>query len=182
MSSAEGKKEVYGVLLDMAEVWELYLFHLIRDALSDAEVIHAGRSPEAVFWLLTGKGEDRIGAMKPDILLSTRDGARRLILDAKYKSTTPSPSRPQGVLREDLYQMAAYLSVEAVSPGTLDGGLVYPASTAVSSLEFRSPFRVQRSEAQFFFFGLNCLDPTDSTGLTPAEIQFVSRLRSHLRP
>jgi 5-methylcytosine-specific restriction enzyme subunit McrC len=182
MSSAEGNKEVYGALLDMAEIWELYLFHLIRDELSDAEVIHAGRSPEAVFWLLTGKGEDRIGAMKPDILLSSRDGARRIILDAKYKSTAPSPSRPQGVLREDLYQMAAYLSIEAAPPGTLDGGLVYPSSPAIWSLESRSPFRVQRSNARFFFFGLNCFDSSNPIGLTPAEIRFVSGLRSHLQP
>ncbi len=181
MSSAEGSNAVYGALLDMAEIWELYLFHLIRDALSEAEVTHAGRSSEAVFWLLTGKSGDRIGAMKPDILLSSRDGARRIILDAKYKSTTPSPSRPHGVLREDLYQMAAYLSVEAISPGTLDGGLVYPSSTAVSSLESKSPFRVQRSDAQFFFFGLNCSDFVNSIGLTPAEIQFVAGLRSHLQ-
>ena len=72
MSSADGTAEVYGVLLDMAEIWELYLYHLIRDGLPEVEVLHTGRSPDAVFWLLNGRGTDHIGAMKPDILVSSR--------------------------------------------------------------------------------------------------------------
>ena len=180
MSSADGTAEVYGVLLDMAEIWELYLYHLIRDGLPEVEVLHTGRSPDAVFWLLNGRGTDHIGAMKPDILVSSRDGARRLVLDAKYKTTTPSPGRPYGVLREDLYQMAAYLSVASAPSSLLDGGLLYPQSTHVASLAQRSPFRIDRSDAKFFFFGIDCDQSHHVGAFTPGEMEFVSGLRKHV--
>jgi 5-methylcytosine-specific restriction enzyme subunit McrC len=180
MSSAEGSQDVYGVLLDMAEVWELYLFHLLKDALADTEVVHAGRLPDAVYWLLSGEAGDRIAAMKPDILLSSFGGARRLILDAKYKVTTPGPGRREGVLREDLYQMAAYLSVATTPGGVLDGALAYPASQAVSSLEQRGPFRLARSDARFHFLGLACDETDDSVALNSAERAFVEQLRTAL--
>lgn len=180
MSSAEGSQEVLGVLLDMAEIWELYVYHLLRDGLSGAVVSHTGRSAEAVYWLLKGQGADRLGAMKPDIIVSAHGGGRRLILDAKYKLTTPSPERPQGILREDLYQMAGYLSVAADADARLDGGLIYPASDSIQALARRGPFRLVRSDARFGFFGLDCANGAESADLSEAEHDFVASVQALL--
>ncbi|MNP74236.1 hypothetical protein D3C76_1710800 [compost metagenome] len=48
MVSSNGAQEVTGTLLDMAEIWELYVYHLLRNALAGVEVIHTERVREAV--------------------------------------------------------------------------------------------------------------------------------------
>lgn len=177
-TTADGDSEVYGVLLDMAEIWELYLFHLLRDSLADADVVHTGRPSEAAYWLLQGPGADnRLGAMKPDIVVTSPDRRHRLILDAKYKLTTPGPDRPAGVLRDDLYQLASYLSVAARPGEALDGGLVYPESEAVRALSGRGTFRLGRTAAAFSFFGVSCGEVPADGGLTGSECSFVHAVR-----
>ena len=41
-SAAQGTSDVLGVLIDMAEVWELYVYSLLRTALLGADVQHTG--------------------------------------------------------------------------------------------------------------------------------------------
>jgi hypothetical protein len=47
-----GSKDVLGVLIDMAEVWELYVYHLLRSSIREAEVLHVGRDTDADNFLL----------------------------------------------------------------------------------------------------------------------------------
>jgi 5-methylcytosine-specific restriction enzyme subunit McrC len=111
-SATGGANDVLGVLIDMAEIWELYVYHLLRSALRGVEVIHAGRDLSTNNCLLrSDQTGERLGNLKPDILIFALQTNRLLaILDAKYKTTTQTPERPHGVQREDLYQLAAYLS------------------------------------------------------------------------
>ncbi len=87
-------------------------------------MLHGTHDAEADDWLLRGEGSKKaLGWLKPDALLRRPTGV--LIVDAKYKSLRPRRDWPRGVEREDLYQMAAYLSRFASDGG--DGLLVYPA-------------------------------------------------------
>jgi 5-methylcytosine-specific restriction enzyme subunit McrC len=43
-STGEGHNDVLGVLIDMAEVWELYVYNLVQSGLLGAEVLHMGRT------------------------------------------------------------------------------------------------------------------------------------------
>lgn len=118
-----------GVLLDVAEIWELFVIACLRAALPEREVLHGTRDSEGNDWLLTSEsGKKTLGWLKPDALLRLPRGV--LIVDAKYKSLRPRWDRPRGVEREDLYQMGAYLSRFASAGG--EALLVYPADAEVS--------------------------------------------------
>ncbi|WP_438040147.1 5-methylcytosine restriction system specificity protein McrC [Sorangium sp. So ce128] len=121
-----------GVLLDVAEIWELFVIACLRAAHPEFDVLHGTHDVEANDWLLTSEsGNKTLGWLKPDALLRLPDGV--LIVDAKYKSLRPRGARPHGVEREDLYQVGAYLSRFANDGG--EALLVYPADGDASPPE-----------------------------------------------
>jgi len=81
---------------------------------------------------------------------------RRVVVDAKYKLTEKSLQRPQGVQREDLYQMAAYLGSLAGPREYLAGALVYSASDTIDRLHDRGPLRMGRPETELAFLSPRC--------------------------
>lgn len=136
-TEADASGETKGVLLDVAELWEMYVLSVLRKAASPLTVTHGTRETAARKKLLlsdvTGKG---IGTLIPDAILHS--GTRvQAVVDAKYKSLHPSAIAPHGPQREDLYQMAAYLG----RFGPLDGSmswavLAYPFDSAQPSLSY----------------------------------------------
>jgi 5-methylcytosine-specific restriction enzyme subunit McrC len=185
MSSAtEGKSDVLGVLIDMAEVWELYVYNLLRSGIVGTEVLHTGRSRETERHLLlsdkTGAGP--LGRLKPDILVrSFATGQLLSVLDAKYKSTVPSSDKPSGVLREDLYQLNAYLSAFASHASPLIGGLVYPGErgASITRLQSANAWRTAGTGMPFYFFGIDSdIAPSFSTSLTSGESEFVNTIQT----
>lgn len=116
--------ETKGVLLDVAELWEMYVLSVLRKAASPLSVTHGTREKSATKRLLhsdiTGQG---LGTLIPDAILHSGSTIRGVV-DAKYKSLHPSASSPNGPQRDDLYQMAAYLGrfgnpIERMSWGVL---------------------------------------------------------------
>lgn len=180
---SEGSEDVLGVLIDMAEVWELYVFHLLRSALRGVDVLHTGRRLDIENYLLhSNHTRRRLGGLKPDILIHAFNSDWPLvILDAKYKTTAPSADRPLGVLREDLYQMAAYLGSYGPPAEALAGGLVYPATLDtqhILELQAASPWRIPAAARQLWFFGLSCqLANSSVPGLTPGEQAFINSVQ-----
>ena len=123
--------ETKGVLLDVAELWEMYLLSVLRKAAAPLTVTHGTREKSASRKLLhsdaTGQG---LGTLIPDAILHAGSKVRG-IADAKYKSLHPSSGAPNGPQREDLYQMAAYLGRFAPGDGGLAWGvLAYPQDPA----------------------------------------------------
>ena len=158
-STGEGTNEVLGALIDMAEVWELYVFNLLRNRLRAVEVVHTGRGSGQTNYLLRSRQTGaRLGRLKPDVLLfGIRTGRLLAIIDAKYKTTEPSLERPDGIYREDLYQLAAYLSAHGDAKEALSGGLVYPATMTTSNIQVlqrNSPWILTATERALWFFGL----------------------------
>ena len=98
-----------GVLLDVAELWELYVVGVLRKAAMAFTMKHGTRESEASKKLLRSEmNEDGLGLLIPAAIISMR-GQVHGILDAKYKRLSPTQHSPQGPQREDLYQMTAYL-------------------------------------------------------------------------
>jgi 5-methylcytosine-specific restriction enzyme subunit McrC len=116
----------YGILLDMAEIWEVYIAKLLSSGLPGFHVIHTGRDTDHFRWLLTSRDGETFGSLRPDILIMDNFENCVGIVDAKYKSTRATSSNPNGILREDLYQLAAYLSGFGSPERQLDGYLIYP--------------------------------------------------------
>lgn len=127
--------ETKGVLLDVAELWEMYVLSVLRKAVAPLTVAHGTREKAATKTLLhsdvTGQG---LGTLIPDAILHA-GGKVQGVADAKYKSLHPSASAPNGPQREDLYQMAAYLARFAPPDGRVTWGvLAYPLDPARPSI------------------------------------------------
>ena len=116
-----------GVLLDVAELWELYVLAVLRRTWPGLEIAHGTRGPAARALLKNGRGES-LGLLKPDAVIR-RGGKVAAVADAKYKRLCPSRwnSPPQ---REDLYQLAAYLGRYGDGGNPIPGALVYPFDPA----------------------------------------------------
>lgn len=119
--------ETKGVLLDVAELWEMYVLSILRKAATPLTVTHGIRDKSATKKLLhsdvSGQG---LGTLIPDAILLSGSMIRGVV-DAKYKSLHPSASSPNGPQRDDLYQMAAYLGRFQAPVGVETWGLlVYP--------------------------------------------------------
>lgn len=119
--------ETKGVLLDVAELWEMYVLSVLRKAAAPLTVSHGTREKAATKKMLhsdvTGQG---LGTLIPDAILNAGDQIQGVV-DAKYKSLHPSAIAPNGPQREDLYQMAAYLGRFTPAVGRTSWGvLAYP--------------------------------------------------------
>ncbi|MFW3122955.1 hypothetical protein MMAG44476_34766 [Mycolicibacterium mageritense DSM 44476 = CIP 104973] len=122
-TSATGS-DVSGVLIDVAELWELFLVHCARTAFGPSRVEHGTAEREGGFLLQSSMGAASLGRLKPDILIRDADGRLRAVIDAKYKRLRSWAGSPSGVDRGDLYQLAAYLVGHDVPLGVL----AYPPS------------------------------------------------------
>lgn len=139
--------ETKGVLLDVAELWEMYVLSVLRKAATPFTVKHGSRERMTSRKLLRSDVSCKeIGSLIPDAILF-KHGRIHGIVDAKYKSIHPSPNAPQGPQREDLYQIASYLGRYApnTSASAL-GVLAYPhdpETPTVSFAESYSPWSLQ---------------------------------------
>jgi 5-methylcytosine-specific restriction enzyme subunit McrC len=123
-SSEEGEAE--GLLLDVAELWELYVLNCTRDAVPQLTVEHWAEDADDA-WLLRSRDHDGrgLGRLRPDVLI-LKHSRPVAVLDAKYKRLADWwPERPQGVDRGDLYQLATYISRFGSEPSVM-GALIYP--------------------------------------------------------
>jgi 5-methylcytosine-specific restriction enzyme subunit McrC len=140
-SPEEGQAE--GLLLDVAELWELFVLNCVRRAARDRDVEH-GTSSTSQERLLHSQRDDtvRMGRLKPDVLVRRADTIVAVI-DAKYKRLLNTQERPDGVESADLYQLASYLGRFAPD-GKAPGALIYPKDPEQSTLsraEEHGPWR-----------------------------------------
>ena len=116
--------DVSGVLIDVAELWELFLVYCARLAFGPSLVEHGTSEGQDKFLLSSiSKPGTTMGRLKPDILVRDRSGNLTAVIDAKYKRLRAWQGSPHGVDRGDLYQLAAYL---AGHPEVKVGALAYP--------------------------------------------------------
>lgn len=109
-----------GVLIDVAELWELFLLHCARRALGESSVEHGTGTASTAFLLASDSDATaRMGRLKPDLLIRDAHGRECAVIDAKYKRLRNSAERPNGVDRGDLYQLTAYLAGHDVPYGAL---------------------------------------------------------------
>lgn len=125
-SAANENGSADGLLLDVAELWELYVLHCFRASAFDHRVDHGTTDTTRVHLLHSRDDAGRgLGRLLPDVLVWGEDGQARVVADAKYKLLADSAERPRGVDRGDLYQLTSYLSRYSPS-GQAVGALVYP--------------------------------------------------------
>lgn len=105
-SFEEGERENFSYMIDVAELWELYLLRLLQRNIPSDYYVY---SPNALSGDYLLEGEMR--TIRPDILIE-KDGQVVLIIDAKYKRYSQigkTGAAMVNVQRDDLYQMNTYL-------------------------------------------------------------------------
>ena len=150
----EANGETKGALLDVAELWEMYVLSVLRKAASPLTVTHGTREKAATKKLLhsdvTGHG---LGTLIPDAILHSGSVIRGVI-DAKYKSLHPTGSSPNGPQRDDLYQMAAYLGRYRAPVGVATWGLLAypfdPSKPSTPLAEQNSPWSLDNDKKMGF--------------------------------
>ncbi len=107
ISEKHNDNESTTFLLDVAELWEIYMMDVLQEAMPpQIEVIH-GTTQGDKHLLTSGDENLKIGKLLPDYIFKD-NGETVSIGDAKYKRLGDAPwMSPK---RDDLYQMTAYLS------------------------------------------------------------------------
>lgn len=132
------KEKVEGLLVDVAELWELFLLHCAKRAFGASAVVHGTRLRAANPLLRSTSVPDAVlGRLYPDILIGS-EARPRAIIDAKYKPLAD----PRGVDREDLYQLTSYLTGYHNDPAPMGmlGYTSFPEQTSVSFAEAGNPW------------------------------------------
>lgn len=139
----------YGVLVDVAELWEMFVLHCAAMATSQP-VLHGTNTQSSGHLAHSTVNSSRaLGKLYPDVLVGDRRIAA--LLDAKYKRL----GGRRGIERDDLYQLHAYSSTFE-SPLA---ALVYPAvDSEIPRDESDSPWRTKNGELSFLTL------PTDQEG------------------
>lgn len=136
----------HGLLLDVAELWELFLVHCTSRA-TDQAVTHGTTIGRGDHLLKSrSRPEEGMGRLYPDIVIGGSDTATAAVIDAKYKRLTP----PRGVDRDDLYQLYAYSSRH----NTAQAALIYPhvSDTASDRSAKLSPWISSDDQRSLSFF------------------------------
>jgi 5-methylcytosine-specific restriction enzyme subunit McrC len=158
----EGNEE--GVLIDVAELWELFVLNCVRHAAPGGlSVEHGTHARRRDFFLRGADDKHEIGRLKPDILVL--DGEEIVaVIDAKYKLLANSREQPTGVDPADLYQIVAY-SMRFKPTGV--SALIYPMSYATDQVErsYAERFGPWHNESHKILFARL---PTDVNGCREA--------------
>ncbi|MEK3795558.1 hypothetical protein MKX42_27790 [Paenibacillus sp. FSL R7-0204] len=181
-ATSTGTQEITGTLLDMAEIWELYVYHLLKTTVAGVEVVHTGRERDASGHLFQNMYGHKLAALKPDILLRNSLSKQVLVVvDAKYKHTFASLSKPTGLERNDLYQIHAYMDAFSSLGHTVPGVLVYPdeSEAKIGQYQMGNPWGSFQQRSDLYFYGVNGeLSEGESTkGLTLSEEKICEGIR-----
>ena len=166
----------------MAEIWELYVAKLLHVSLRDFHVVHTGRVNYHIKSLLTSEGGKTLGSLRPDILIFDSKDECLGIADAKYKNTKARLDNINGVVREDLYQLSAYLSGFGNKESRLDGFLIYPEDPngeVARRLSPNNPWKVTSGhDRNLWFLSVDGTGGINVPGLTDDEQVLVDVIAS----
>ncbi|MFE4079243.1 hypothetical protein [Paenarthrobacter sp. YIM B13468] len=155
---AADDESTHGVLIDVAELWELFVLHCV--GLASNEPVRHGTTEQASGHLARSTVDPRraLGRLYPDVLVGEHPIVA--LLDAKYKRL----GGRRGVDRDDLYQLHAYSSTFEVPLAAL----AYPATSEDLPLdEQNSPW--QSSNSMLSFVTL----PTERDGCVAKLVQWL---------
>ena len=122
-SAGESEGDDEGLLIDVAELWELFVLNCARQAApAGVQIAHGTTDRRRTYLLRSDDGKHEMARVKPDVL-ALHGTTTIAVIDAKYKRLENRRDRPTGVEQADLYQLAAY--AHRFRP-TLIAALVYP--------------------------------------------------------
>lgn len=184
-TSTTGASKSFGVLLDMAEIWELYVAKVLQAGLPGLTVEHTGRTRTHQYWLLGNNIDSAVeGSLRPDIVIADHRKHCVAIVDAKYKTTRLNEHNQTGIRADDLYQITAYLSAFGNDDGRLDGFLVYPEDELGKVARRLAPRNAWHLTAaptrRVWFVSAEVERQADQTALTASELRLSAIVQAAL--
>ena len=134
-------KKIYGILFDMAWLWEEYLAGLLKK-----QGFKHPQNKKGSGWLYlfenarTAKTDSNYSRIYPDFYKPDE-----CVLDAKYKNITDGK-----IAREDLYQLITYMHVMKISTG----GIIYPLKESEYNTENNKTYTLKGYGGTIHTFGL----------------------------
>ena len=184
-ANTTGAGKSFGVLLDMAEIWELYVAKVLQSGLPSLTVEHTGRTHTHQYWLLGNNIDSAVeGSLRPDIVITDHRKHCIAIVDAKYKTTRLNEYNRNGIHADDLYQITAYLSAFGNDAGRLDGFLVYPDDELGKVARHLAPRNAWHLTAaptrRLWFVSAEVGRQADQTALTASELRLSATVQAAL--
>ena len=147
MSTELGNKDGFGLFIDMAEIWELYLEKVLKKHFNDWDIISQNDFPiynEPKMFYQT--------SIRPDIIM--RKGSKIVVFDAKWKKMD---FREIDFDRSDFFQIntyIAFLRTEYPKHEIVCGGLLYPLNEDISIDNSHAVKWLNNSETKFIVDGI----------------------------
>lgn len=174
ISSDEEKSsnKISGYLLDVANLWELYLENLLRNNFQkEGWTIYAQEE------ISLYKGTFFARKNKPDLVMRHEDG-RVVVLDAKFKKMDfHGPEEYCDVDRTDLFQIQSYAGYyREKKENIILCGLIYPLS--IDESKETTLYGLEESKIKFIIDGIFASD--DVISIPEREFCFIERLRNRI--
>jgi 5-methylcytosine-specific restriction endonuclease McrBC regulatory subunit McrC len=175
---ANATKETFGFLVNVADLFEIYLLKLLRHRMPDWNIEH---EPEINIY------KDNFYSRKilPDIVM-TNDN-KVMVFDAKYKRMTFKKGIGDGghgdLDRSDFFQIHSYMSYYANQKNTIliAGGLLYPIEEEFDENIAHSAHWLENENTKFIVDGIDLLGITDSSNMEDIrsrEDSFIKRIKN----
>lgn len=126
----DADKETFGFLVNVAELFEIYLVKLLQHRMPDWNIQHDRDNKISLY-----KEQFYSRHMYPDIVMKHKYNNKVMVFDAKYKRMTFKTGGGDGgygdLDRSDFYQIHSYMSYYNNQENTtlIAGGLLYPISS-----------------------------------------------------
>ena len=166
-----------GFLLDISQLWELYLENLLKKRFGDEYIISAQQELELygdAFFQRTNR---------PDIVIETKDHVPVAVLDAKFKTMN---FRYDDVDRNDMFQIHSYtgyyneLSKLSENPPLRFCALIYP-SRFDPDVQTKAPlYGLNDAETQFAVEYIRVEDNYSFEDIEKSESAFLDRIEQLL--
>ena len=168
-SSKTNNNQIHGWLVDVADLWELYLYKLIKMSFPDWDIIYQEEIPAY-------KGLFFRRAFMPDIVMKKDKDV--VILDAKFKKMDFNNS---DVDRNDLQQIHTYIMYYIANGFNVKfASLIYPARNEPCNKELASPI-FESDDTSVGKFGISyMLVGKDNNQQREYETKFIERLRKQI--
>lgn len=173
MSTDFGNKESFGLFIDMAEIWELYLEKVLKKHFND--------------WVITSQNDFPIynkpkmffkTSIRPDIIMRKRKGNKIAVFDAKWKKMD---FIKYDFDRSDFFQIntyIAFLKTENPQSDVVCGGLLYPLTEEISVDNSHAEKWLNNSETKFIVDGIQMKKNEEEYEYKTQE--FIDRLKQIL--
>jgi len=161
-----------GYLIDISQLFEVYLEKLFRYHLTDWTIYS-----QTELYLYNDKFYNRL--MYPDLILKHRENGRIIVLDAKFKKMSFCK---KDIDREDFYQIHTY--IQYFEPNVIMGGLIYPLNEDpnVENTYAQSLFgHENRIDTKFIIDGIYISKEMSIEEIKKSEECFIERFQNFIK-